>query len=437
MILKELEPQVTANEKQAGYSIMPGYKQTEVGSIPEDWEECEIRAACKLINGRGFKPHEWADSGLPIIRIQNLNGSDEFNYFQGSFDPKIRVERSQLLFAWSGSRGTSFGPHIWQGQEAVLNYHTWKVVVNEIRVCPRFFYHALRQLTNHIEENAHGASALVHTQKWEMEAFKFPCPSIISEQKAIAEALGDADSLVEALEQMLAKKRNLKRATMQQLLTGKKRLPGFEGDWETKTIGDLFSVGGGFSASRDQLSHKGICYLHYGDIHGTSRSVIDVEHEQHSIPRLDVSLQQVGSASMLSDGDVVFVDASEDIDGTSRHIVIRNPSGIPFISGLHTIVAKPKTTELRQSYCRYCFQTEKVKSQFRYFAVGTKVSGVSKSNITKISISLPSTDEQTAIATVLSDLDVSIAAIEAKVEKARRIKAGMMRELLTGRTRLV
>ena len=112
-----------------------GYKQTEVGVIPEDWEVKPVGAVCKLINGRGFKPHEWKTSGLPIIRIQNLNGSDDFNYFEGPYAKKLEVESGQLLFAWSGSRGTSFGPHTWNGPLGLLNYHTWKVQVDV--ACPR------------------------------------------------------------------------------------------------------------------------------------------------------------------------------------------------------------------------------------------------------------------------------------------------------------
>ena len=84
---------------------------TELGKIPDDWTSLPLGDVCKLINGRGFKPYEWVTEGFPIIRIQNLNGSDDFNYFDGHYDPKIEIENGQLLFAWSGSRGTSFGPH--------------------------------------------------------------------------------------------------------------------------------------------------------------------------------------------------------------------------------------------------------------------------------------------------------------------------------------
>jgi type I restriction enzyme S subunit len=266
--------------------------------------------------------------------------------------------------------------------------------------------------------------------------FVYPFPPL-PEQQAIAEALSDADALIDALEQLLAKKRQIKQGAMQELLTGQKRLPGFAGEWHTKPMGALFDFGGGFTASRDQLGTEGHCYLHYGDIHTSNKTYVDVRSEFQEIPKLDVPLKKIGNASLLENGDVVFVDASEDDEGTSKHVVVVKPDGVPFISGLHTIVAKSKTTELDDLYKRYCFQTPSVKAQFRFFAVGTKVSGISKTNIGKITIAVPPVEEQTAIAALLSDMDAELAALEAKLAKARDLKQGMMQELLTGRIRLV
>ena len=125
--------------------LRAGYKQTEVRVIPDDWEVKPIKAVCKLINGRGFKPFEWEKFGLPIIRIQNLNGSDDFNFYRGTYDRKLEVEAEQLLFAWSDSRGTSFGPHVWSGPRGLLNYHTWKVQIYESEIAKKFFLHALKR----------------------------------------------------------------------------------------------------------------------------------------------------------------------------------------------------------------------------------------------------------------------------------------------------
>ena len=246
------------------------------------------------------------------------------------------------------------------------------------------------------------------------------------------------DALIASLDKLIAKKRDLKQGAMQQLLTGQRRLPGFSGEWEVKRLGDLFTFSGGLSASRNQLSDSGYCYLHYGDIHKSSKIFIDVAAEFMDIPKLDVRLNDVSPSALLKDGDVVFVDASEDDDGTSRHWVVVNREDFPYISGLHTIVAKSRDNSLSNGFKRYCFQTQNIKQQFRFFAVGTKVSGISKTNIAKLELNYPSLlEEQTAIAAVLSDMDAEIAALEARRDKTRALKQGMMQELLTGRIRLV
>jgi type I restriction enzyme S subunit len=209
------------------------------------------------------------------------------------------------------------------------------------------------------------------------------------------------------------------------------------GEWTLKTLGDLFDFSGGYAASRDQLSTEGYCYLHYGDIHKSRKSFIDVSREYDSIPKLKIPLSFVSPGSLLADGDVVFVDASEDDDGTSKHVIVVNKDRVPFISGLHTIVAKSKTDDLTHEYRRYCFQTAAIKKQFLFYAVGTKVSGISKTNIAKITIPVPSVREQRIIAEVLADMDAELAALEERREKTRDLKRAMMQELLTGSRRLV
>jgi type I restriction enzyme S subunit len=257
------------------------------------------------------------------------------------------------------------------------------------------------------------------------------------EQRAIAEALSDVDALLAGLDRLIAKKRDLKQAAMQQLLTGQTRLPGFTGKWKVMSLDELFRFSGGYAASRDELSSEGHRYLHYGDIHGSSKTSIDTTLDAQDIPRLDVSLKQVSPDALLHHGDVVFVDASEDDEGTTKHVVVSNQEGHPFIAGLHTIVAKPRTADLTHEYRHYCFQTEAVRKQFLFFAVGTKVSGISKTNIAKVFLPIPSTNEQVEIASMLTDMESELAALQSRRDKTRALKQSMMQELLTGRIRLV
>lgn len=424
-----------------------GYKQTEVGVIPEDWDIKTIGQISDPV--RGGSPRPAGDS----------------RYFNGSFIPWLTVAAltnispSQLIVTETASSLTEAGSlcsrTLEKGTVIIANSGATLGIAKILGIkccandgiaallnmhkclCSSYLVHVINSKTKYLRDVVATGNGQPNLNRELIGRFKFPIPPTKAEQEAIAEALSDADVLIESLEQLIAKKRQIKQGAMQELLTGKKRLPGFIGKWGVKTLGDLFDFSGGLSASRDQLSTEGHCYLHYGDIHMSSKTFIDVGAEYHQIPRLDVPLKRVSKTSLLEDGDVVFVDASEDDEGTSKHVVVVNKERLPFISGLHTIVAKSKTAELDHQYRRYCFQPTDIKRQFYFFAVGTKVSGVSKTNIAKITLPIPSHPEQVAIATILSDMDEEIAAIEAKLAKARMIKQGMMQELLTGRIRLV
>ena len=207
-------------------------------------------------------------------------------------------------------------------------------------------------------------------------------------------------------------------------------------DWALKSCSELFEFSGGYSASREQLSVNGYCYLHYGDIHGSSKTYLDIDVDYLDIPKLNIPLKKVSSKSLLKDGDVVFVDASEDDAGTSKHIVILNESNIPFISGLHTIVAKSKTDDLVRDYKKYCFQSSAIRSQFLFYAVGTKVSGISKSNIAKLLVPVPPYAEQLKIAEALTDLDALLDSLDRLIVKKRELKEATVQKLLTGQLRL-
>src|SRR5262249_5215910 len=121
-------------------------------------------------------------------------------------------------------------------------------------VNPHFLLHALRQLTGYIETKAHGASALVHVQKWEMEKFLIPIPSSLSEQTAIVTALSDTDALLTSFDKLIAKKRDIKQATMQQLLSGRMRLPGFSDEWKVKKVAEIAPLQRGFDLPTSQLA---------------------------------------------------------------------------------------------------------------------------------------------------------------------------------------
>lgn len=423
---------------------MPGYKRSDVGVIPDDWD---CLRACEFgffKGGSGFPL--WAQGQrtgeYPFFKVSDMNneGNETFMTAANHYvSEQTRKHLGAQVFPADSIVFAKVGAAVFLerkkilGQPSCIDNNMAAYVLDASRADVRFVHSMLliKKLGALVATTA--LPALNGKQLGEMVLALPPLP----EQRVIAAALSDVDALLATLDKMIAKKRDLKQATMQQLLTGEKRLPGFSGDWELASFGDLFDFSGGYSASRDQLSNEGHCYLHYGDIHGSTKTCVNTRRDFLDIPKLSISLGRISEGSLLKHGDVVFVDASEDDAGTSKHLVIENEDDVPFISGLHTIVAKSKTNDLAHAYKHYCFQTPAIRQQFMFYAVGTKVSGISKTNIAKLTLPIPSIPEQIAIAAVLSSMDVELATLEARRDKTRNIKQAMMQELLTGKTRLV
>lgn len=418
-------------------TVPNGYKQTEVGVIPEVWEVIQLKNEITLVNGRGFKPYEWSNTGFPIIRIQNLNGSSDFNYFRGIFDPKILVKTGQILFAWSGSRGTSFGPHIWKKTDGVLNYHTWKVVIKRGSYDDNFLFVLLKGLTKEIEDSAHGAAALVHVQKWEIELRKLPLPPL-PEQKAIAQVLSDTDALIEALDQLLAKKKAVKQGAMQELLTGKRRLPGFARssgykqtevglipeDWEVKKVREFTIVtsGGTPSTQRPDFWGGEIPWMNSGELNlkkvkSVAGRITKIGLENSATKIIPPNCVLVGLAGQGKTRGTVAIN--EIVLSTNQSIGAIHPNLTTDAFFLFYFL------ETKYEYLRLISSGDGGRGGLNLFILGN------------LEIPLPSLSEQSAIAQLLSDMDDEIQALETKREKYAQIKQGMMEQLLTGKVRLV
>lgn len=157
--------------------------------LPEGWSHAPIGSLCGLKNGRAFKPTEWSNQGLPIVRIQNLNNPNaKFNYFEGEFEDRYLLNGGELLFAWSGTPGTSFGAHVWRGGKAVLNQHIFRVDFDTANLDKRFFRYAINQKLDELIGVAHGGVGLRHVTKGTFENTEISLPPL-AEQKRIADKL--------------------------------------------------------------------------------------------------------------------------------------------------------------------------------------------------------------------------------------------------------
>ena len=257
-------------------------------------------------------------------------------------------------------------------------------------------------------------------------------PTNLPEQRAIAAALGDVDALLNGLDRLIAKKRDLKQAAMQQLLTGQVRLPGSRGEWDVKRLGDHVAFLRNGTNSREELTQDDpVKYLHYGDVH----ACVGTQLGPNSLPSLPS--EKAKSLARLQDGDLVFADASEDLAGVSKSVEMRGVGGAETVPGLHTIAARFDRSVLADGFKSYLQFCPTFSGQLRRLAAGTKVYATNRAHIASVEMRLPGVEEQTAIVAVLSDMDAELSALEARLDKTRDLKQGMMQELLTGRTRLI
>jgi type I restriction enzyme S subunit len=389
-----------------------GYKQTEVGVIPQEWKVRSIGEMFQLNNGCAFKPEDWKQSGTPIIRIQNLNDPcASFNYSQAPVSERNRVDAGDLLFAWSGTIGTSFGARVWAGPSGVLNQHIFKVLMDEQKITLPFSLLVFARVEEDIAKQAHGFKAsFVHVKKSDLVKVKLPLPPL-PEQRAIAEALSDVDELLGALDRLLAKKRDLKQAAMQQLLTGQTRLPGFQGKWEVKRLGDVAEIVMGQSPSSSNYN-----------IHGDGLPLIqgnaDIKNRKTIMRIFTTQITQRGKG-----GDILMS--------------VRAPVG--------EISRAAFDVCLGRGVCAIRVDNDFIYHSLIYLeptwakhSKGSTFDSVNSSDVKGLEINLPSDQaEQIALAEVLNDMDSEIAALEQRRDKTRDLKQAMMQELLTGRTRLV
>jgi len=256
---------------------------------------------------------------------------------------------------------------------------------------------------------------------------RLPIPPL-PEQRAIAAALSDVDALLGGLERLIAKKRDLKQAAMQQLLTGQTRLPGFSGEWEILQIREIASVRTGPFGST----------LHESDYVQDGTPIITVEHlGEFGVTRQNLPLVSDQDCKRLCSyaleaGDIVF----SRVGSIDRNALIREEEEGWLFSG-RLLRVRPDKKRVFAPYLSLQFHTESFKNSVLAVAVGQTMASLNTKILRDLSVPIPSIGEQDAIATVLSDMDAELSALEARRDKTRALKQAMMQELLTGRIRLI
>jgi type I restriction enzyme S subunit len=406
--------------------LTAGYKQTDAGVIPEDWDTQPIRDLVDRVRLGGNYPNSERASSLPLIKMGNMGRGNiviaRLEYVPDGFpvDEQHRLRLGDVLFNTRNTLDLVGKVCIWRN-ELQLAYYNSNLL--RLEFLPRRLsnYFANYVLNSHgsilrLREIATGTTSVAAIYTRDLLEFRVVTPPL-PEQHAIAIALSDVDELIASLDALITKKRDLKQATMQQLLTGKTRLPGFTGKWEVKRLGRV------------------------ADIRNEKIETLGAD-----VASFCVELEQIGQNTGLINGH-------SDARGR-RSVKYRFEQGDVLFGRLRPYLRKfwwadragVCSTEIwplipidGQLVADFLFQVVQTDAfiEAADSSYGTHMPRSDWNALTKFEILMPSDPaEQTAIATVLSDMDSELVALEAKCDKARALKRGMMQELLTGRIRL-
>jgi type I restriction enzyme S subunit len=391
--------------------IIPnGYKQTEIGVIPEDWHVKMLKNVANYRRGSFPQPYgldKWYDKnfGMPFVQVVDV---DENFKLKSETKQRISKEGSKysvfvksgtIILTIQGSIGriciTQYDSYV---DRTLLIFESFKEQFNK-------YFFMLKIFEKFEIEKQKAPGGIIKTiTKEALSDFQISYPKNIAEQTAIATALSDTDALIENLEKLIAKKIAIKQGAMQQLLTGKKRLPGFHGEWEVKKLGDMLDY--------EQPTKYLVKEAEYSD--------------DYKIPVLTAgktfilgyTSEEMGVFNSLP---VIIFD-----DFTTANKFVDFPFKAKS-SAMKMLKPRNKNINLRFLFEKMQLIDFKLGDHKRYWI----------SEYQNIEIEMPDSKEQTAIATALSDMDTEIESLEKTLSKYRQIKTGMMQQLLTGKIRLI
>jgi type I restriction enzyme S subunit len=416
-------------------AVKKRYKQTEAGVIPEDWKVRPIREISNPVRGGSPRPagdpRFFDGNFIPWLTVAALTNIPSSQLKVSHTDSCLTEEgslRSRILYPGTlilANSGATLGVAKILGIKCCANDGIAALLNFNATVSTTYLVHYINTRTQYLRDVVATGNGQPNLNTDLIGNFKIPLPPTLAEQEAIAGALSDADAWIESLEQLIAKKRQIKQGAMQELLTGKRRLPGFSGEWEETTLGELATFLSGGTPSRNNDG------FWTGDIPWISASSLrcfEIWRSDSNVTKEAVvsgsKIAPVGSSLLLVRGSALH---KEILCGLVIKPVCFNQD-VKALVPYSQVVPRFLTMLIRGM----------ADAMLKLVSSAGNTAGVLDTKLLKaFAIRLPTPNEQTAIATVLLDMDTEIGSLESKLVKAREIKQGMMQELLTGKIRLV
>ena len=402
-------------------NVPPGYKQTEVGVIPEEWDVQPLGALVGYTNG---KAHEQSinDSGRFVVVNSKFISTEGFTrkYSEHSFCP---ASKGDVLMVMSDvPNGRAIAKCYWVESDNTYTVNQRICILNPRGIDGKLLLYKLDRNPFYLAFD--DGAKQTNLRKDEVLACPLGIPKSEAEQRAIATALSDVDGLLGGLDRLIAKKRDLKQAAMQQLLTGQTRLPGFHGEWELKRLGEvaIFLKGKGLPKSALIPFGAELC-IHYGELFTRYPETIGEIMSRTNGSR--DSFRSVANDVLMPSSDVTPRGLAKASCVTVDGVIL----------GGDILVIRSDINCIFGPFLSYVIRRE--EDQVLQLVTGSTVFHLYGSDMKKFTFSIPPLLEQTAIAAVLTDTDAELAALDQRREKTCALKQGMMQELLTGRVRLI
>lgn len=415
-------------------NVRAGYKKTEVGMLPNEWRVKSLGDVTAISSGgtpsRG-RPEYW-DGEIPWITtsqidFSEINTANQFITVEGMQNSAARLlPPGTLLLALYGQGKT-------RGKVGVLRIAATTnqacAAIEVMRdVSISFLLHFLTSRYDAIRGMSNGGSQdNLNSRIVKSIAVILPTSA---EQCAIAAALSDVDALLAKLDALIAKKRDLKQAAMQQLLTAQTRLPGFNGEWDVKRMKSLGTIYGGLTGkTKRDFGHGSARYIPFMNV--MSDTVIDIDW----LEAVDVTSYEV--QNLVKKGDLFFNGSSETPEEVGFCSVLLHDVKNVYLNSFCFGFRFNIDAKINGLFYAYWFRSVKGRKAMAILAQGATRYNITKTAFLELELPQPPQSEQTAIVKVLADMDAELAALEARRDKTSALKQGMMQELLTGRIRLV
>lgn len=403
----------------------PGYKYTERGLIPNDWDVRALREGIELLSGHHVLAQHCNTRGDGVPYLTGPADFPDGKIEQTKFTdrPSTICETGDILVTVKGSGAGTLvkadGAYCISRQLMAIRTEEWE---------SKFLFYSLLQNASQIKAASTGL--IPGLSRSDILDQEIQLPKELTEQRAIAEVLSDVDGLLGALEALIAKKEAFKQAAMQQLLTGKTRLPGFNGKWETTAMGQIGSTYGGLSG-KSKADFGGGDALYVTFLNVLENVILDTEQFE------SVRVESGEAQNHVLQGDLLFNGTSETPGDLAMGAVMGEQHDNLYLNSFCFGFRIHEQFEYVPLFLAYFFRAAPGRAIMYALAQGATRYNMSKSQFLALELSVPGFREQSGISTVLADMDTEIAALEQSRDKTKQIKQGMMQQLLTGRIRLV